>query len=74
MKNMLKQNHTFSCWIEMWPMFIGVLTCGAIFMLWIILWFYNPYQTQEPSEIITTPGIFMALLCIAGSVAALRLR
>ncbi len=55
-----------------WPMYMGSTACTLAFLLWLILWFDNPYTTEEPGEIITSPGVLMVLFCIAGFVAAIK--
>jgi len=49
-----------------WLPYIGSFFWILSFSLWIGLWFINPYTTDKASNIITIPGVLMAVFCLFG--------
>ena len=41
-------------------------------ILWLVLWFDNPYSKISPLELITLPGVFMVALCLLGMFVSIR--
>ena len=63
-----KEINTAKQWMSLSSVLFWLLSC----ILWFIMWFNNPYSTEKPAEIITTPGIYMVLLCLVGMVISRR--
>ena len=55
-----------------WLPYIGSFFWFLSFALWVALWLINPYSTEKASNIITLPGVFMAIFCLLGVVVSIK--
>lgn len=63
-----KTKYSFNHWLPYIGSFFWLLT----FTFWVVLWFQNPYSTENASNIITLPGVVMAIFCLLGAAISIK--
>lgn len=60
--NIFHEIHVRRLWLTAASALLWLLSLG----LWFVLWFKNPYSTENFQSLITYPGVFMAILSLVG--------
>ncbi len=58
--------------LKFWFPYLGSIFWILSLSLWFVLWFINPYSNDKASNIITIPGVFMAVFCLFGIVISIK--
>ena len=58
--------------LNYWLPYIGSFFWLLSFSFWVVLWFLNPYSIEKVPNIITIPGVFMAIFCLIGVAVSIR--
>lgn len=58
--------------LNYWLPYVGSFMWLLSFSFWIVLWFLNPYSMEKASNIITIPGVFMAIICLLGVAGSIK--